>query len=42
MPSDFFKNRRVYLLTTVAYTGSLLFGKCVTMAQSVESNLSRL
>ncbi|KAK3207614.1 hypothetical protein GRF29_103g1509214 [Pseudopithomyces chartarum] len=26
MPSDFFKNRRVYLLTTVAYTGSLLFG----------------
>lgn len=22
----FFKNRRVYLLTTVAYMGSLLFG----------------
>ena len=27
MPSGFFKNRRVYLLTTVAYTGSLLFGE---------------
>lgn len=26
MPSDFFKNRRVYLLTGVAYMGSLLFG----------------
>ncbi|KAF2241946.1 quinate permease [Trematosphaeria pertusa] len=26
MPSAFFKNRRVYLLTTVAYMGSLLFG----------------
>ncbi|KAF2705490.1 quinate permease [Pleomassaria siparia CBS 279.74] len=26
MPSKFFKNRRVYLLTTVAYMGSLLFG----------------
>ncbi|KAJ4348396.1 uncharacterized protein N0V89_009770 [Didymosphaeria variabile] len=26
MPSQFFKNRRVYLLTTVAYMGSLLFG----------------
>jgi hypothetical protein len=27
MPSQFFKNRRVYLLTTVAYMGSLLFGE---------------
>ncbi|KAF2500871.1 quinate permease [Lophium mytilinum] len=26
MPSLFFKNRRVYLLTSVAYMGSLLFG----------------
>ncbi|KAF9731548.1 hypothetical protein PMIN03_002361 [Paraphaeosphaeria minitans] len=26
MPSKFFKNRRVYLLTSVAYMGSLLFG----------------
>ncbi|EFQ85182.1 hypothetical protein CFE70_010002 [Pyrenophora teres f. teres 0-1] len=26
MPSQFFKNRRVYLLTSVAYMGSLLFG----------------
>ncbi|EOA82544.1 hypothetical protein ACJQWK_04416 [Exserohilum turcicum] len=26
MPSTFFKNRRVYLLTGVAYMGSLLFG----------------
>ncbi|KAF2661463.1 quinate permease [Lophiostoma macrostomum CBS 122681] len=26
MPSAFFKNRRVYLLTTVAYMGSFLFG----------------
>jgi hypothetical protein len=27
MVSKFFKNRRVYLLTSVAYMGSLLFGK---------------
>jgi sugar porter (SP) family MFS transporter len=27
MTSDFFKNRRVYVLTSVAYLGSLLFGK---------------
>jgi hypothetical protein len=26
MPSAFFKNRRVYLLTAVAYMGSFLFG----------------
>ena len=26
MAPNFFKNRRVYLLTTVAYMGSLLFG----------------
>lgn len=25
----FFKNYRVYVLTTVAYMGSLLFGKCI-------------
>jgi hypothetical protein len=24
----FFKNYRVYVLTSVAYLGSLLFGKC--------------
>jgi len=26
MANGFFKNRRVYLLATVAYMGSLLFG----------------
>lgn len=35
MPSEFFKNRRVYLLTTVAYTGSLLFGESISGARSV-------
>jgi hypothetical protein len=29
MPSKFFKNRRVYLLTSVAYMGSLLFGRII-------------
>lgn len=33
MPSDFFKNRRVYLLTGVAYMGSLLFGMHPVLVQ---------
>jgi hypothetical protein len=37
MPSKFFKNRRVYLLTSVAYMGSLLFGKHKFVACSNES-----
>jgi hypothetical protein len=42
MAIGFFKNYRVYILTTVAYMGSLLFGKpiyALLNSSSRESNL---
>jgi hypothetical protein len=39
LPSKFFKNRRVYLLTVVAYMGSLLFGKFMFKALCLHRDL---
>jgi hypothetical protein len=36
MAIGFFKNYRVYMLTTVAYMGSLLFGMSVAPLSSVD------
>lgn len=38
--SGFFQNRRVYLLTTVAYLGSFLFGQSPDSSPKATSTLT--